>query len=167
MSKNVTFDFVINKKNNTIKISREFAANISLVWEAHTNSEILDKWWAPKPWKARTKYMNFTEGGSWLYAMIGPNGEEHWSLAEYTQVEFEKKYTGIDGFTDTEGKINIDMPQSKWVVNFTDKGDITLVEFMINYPDLIQLERTIQMGFKEGLSVAMEGLDELLASNKK
>ncbi len=99
--------------------------------------------------------------------MIGPNGEEHWSLAEYTQVEFEKKYTGIDGFTDTEGKINIDMPQSKWVVNFTDKGDITLVEFMINYPDLIQLERTIQMGFKEGLSVAMEGLDELLASNKK
>ena len=64
MSKNVTFDFVINKKNNTIKISREFAANISLVWEAHTNSEILDKWWAPKPWKACTKYMNFTEGGS-------------------------------------------------------------------------------------------------------
>lgn len=56
------------------------------------------------------------------------------------------------------------MPQSKWELNFTDKGDLTLVEFLITYPDLAQLETTIQMGFKEGLSMAMEGLDELFAS---
>jgi hypothetical protein len=56
------------------------------------------------------------------------------------------------------------MPQSKWEVIFTDKGDITLVEFMITYPNLAQLETTIQMGFKEGLPMAMEGLDELLTN---
>lgn len=165
MSKNLNYDFVVNKDNNTIKISREFAANISLVWDAYTKSEILDKWWAPKPWKARTKKMDFREGGSWLYAMVGPAGEEHWALAEYQQVEFQKKFTGLDGFTDEEGNINKAMPQSKWEVNFTDKGDITLVEFMITYPDLAQLEATIQMGFKEGLSMAMENLDELLLSS--
>lgn len=77
MSKNLNFDFVVNKDNNTIKISREFAAHISLVWDAYTTSEILDKWWAPKPWKARTKKMDFRVGGSWLYAMVGPAGEEH------------------------------------------------------------------------------------------
>ena len=165
MSKNLNYDFVVNKDNNTIKISREFAANISLVWDAYTKSEILDKWWAPKPWKARTKKMDFREGGSWLYAMVGPAGEEHWALAEYQQVEFQKKFTGLDGFTDEEGNINKAMPQSKWEVNFTDKGDITLVEFMITYPDLAQLEATIQMGFKEGLSMAMENLDDLLLSS--
>lgn len=60
------------------------------------------------------------------------------------------------------------MPQSKWNVTFTDKGDeLTLVEFAISYGDLAQLEATIQMGFKEGLSMAMEGLDELLPTLKK
>lgn len=166
MNKYLNYDFVVNKDNNNIKISREFAANISLVWDAYTKSDILDKWWAPKPWKARTKKMDFREGGSWLYAMVGPAGEEHWALAEYIEIEFQKKFTGLDGFTDADGNINKSMPQSKWEVIFTDKGDITLVEFMITYPNLAQLETTIQMGFKEGLSMAMEGLDELLTKLK-
>ena len=56
--------------------------------------------------------------------------------------------------------------KSKWEVNFADEGQVTLVEFHIAYDDLAQLEATIQMGLKEGLTMAtMEGLDELLASN--
>jgi hypothetical protein len=41
------------------------------------------------------------------------------------------------------------------------------VQTKITYPDLSQLEATIQMGFKEGLTMAMENLDELLPSLKK
>jgi uncharacterized protein YndB with AHSA1/START domain len=110
--------------------------------------------------------MDLREGGSWPYAMVGLSGEEHWALAEYIEMEFQKKFTGLDGFTDADGNLNIAMPQSKWEVNFTDKGDITLVEFMITYPNLAQLETTIHMGFKEGLTMAMEGLDELLTKLK-
>jgi hypothetical protein len=87
-------------------------------------------------------------------------------LTEYIKIEFQKKFTSLDGFTDADGNINKSMPQSKWEVIFTDKGDITLVEFMITYPNLAQLETTIQMGFKEGLSMAMEGLDQLLTKLK-
>jgi hypothetical protein len=36
------------------------------------------------------------------------------------------------------------MPQSKWNVTFTDKGEeLTLVEFTISYDDLEQLEAII------------------------
>ena len=69
MSFNLAFDFSVNKENNTINVKRVFAAALPLVWDAYTNSEILDQWWAPKPWKARTKTMDFREGGHWLYAM--------------------------------------------------------------------------------------------------
>ena len=78
MSTNLAFDFSVNKETNTITVKREFAAELSLVWDAYTKSEILDQWWAPKPWKARTKTMEFREGGYWHYAMVGPAGEEHW-----------------------------------------------------------------------------------------
>ncbi|MFN5417545.1 MAG: SRPBCC domain-containing protein, partial [Flavobacteriia bacterium] len=64
---NLAFDFTINKENNTVMVKREFAANLELVWEAWTNPEILDLWWAPKPYKTETKSMDFREGGRWLY----------------------------------------------------------------------------------------------------
>ena len=167
MTTNLAFDFSIDRENKTIKVKREFAAELPVVWDAYTKSEILDQWWAPKPWKARTKKMDFREGGHWLYAMVGPEGQEHWAVANYKTIQVQKKFTGLDAFADAEGNINKDMPQSKWDVTFTDKGQVTLVEFHITYEDLAQLEATLQMGFKEGLSMAMEGLDELLPSLKK
>ena len=166
MSKNLAFDFSVNKENKTITVKREFAAELPLVWDAYTKSEILDQWWAPKPWKARTKSMDFRDGGHWHYAMIGPEGEEHWALANYKNIQIQKKFTGLDAFADAHGNINKDLPQSKWDVNFIDKGPITLVEFHITYDDLAQLEETLKMGFKEGLTMAMEGLDELFDSLK-
>ncbi|MES2512919.1 MAG: SRPBCC domain-containing protein [Bacteroidota bacterium] len=167
MKHNLTVDFSVNKENNTITVKREFAADVALVWDAYTKSEILDQWWAPKPWKAKTKTMDFREGGHWLYAMVGPQGEEHWSRADYQTVKSQKTFTGVDGFTDENGTINKEMPQSKWEVTFTGKGDVTLVEFQITFPDLTQLEETIKMGFKEGLLSAMENLDALLPSLQK
>jgi uncharacterized protein YndB with AHSA1/START domain len=167
MNVNLAFDFSVDKENKTITVKREFDAEVALVWDAYTKSEILDQWWAPKPWKARTKTMDFREGGHWHYAMVGPEGEEHWALANYKKIEPRKAFTGLDAFADAEGKVNEQMPQSKWEVSFTDKGQITLVQIHISYDDLAQLETTIQMGFKEGLSMAMEGLDELLPSLKK
>jgi uncharacterized protein YndB with AHSA1/START domain len=167
MTSNLTFDFSVDRENNSIAVKREFAAALPLVWDAYTKSEILDKWWAPKPWKAKTKTMDFREGGHWLYAMVGPNGEEHWAVASYKSIQHHKKFTGQDAFADAEGNVNQQMPQSEWDVSFTAKGSSTLVEFIITYGDLSQLETTLQMGFKEGLSMAMENLDALLPSLKK
>ena len=164
MSTNLAFDFTVNKEAKTITVKREFAAALPLVWDAYTKSEILDKWWAPKPWKARTKSMDFREGGSWLYAMVGPEGEEHWGIANYSAIQHQKSFTVTDAFTDAEGNINKAMPQAKWEVTFTSQGAGTLVQLLISYDDLAQLEATIQMGFKEGLGMAMEGLDEVLAA---
>lgn len=157
-------DFSVNKTNNTITIKREFAAELPLVWDAFTKSEILDQWWAPKPWKARTKTMDFREGGHWLYAMVGPEGEEHWGYTQYQSIQVHKCFAGTDGFSDAEGNVNAELPQSKWENTFKDNGDETLVAIEVVYNDLAQLEATIQMGFKEGLTMALEGLDEVLAA---
>ncbi|MBX7051317.1 MAG: SRPBCC domain-containing protein [Flavobacteriales bacterium] len=162
MSQHVIFEFVVDKDNKTITVKRSFAAERSLIWDAYTKPEIMDQWWAPKPWKARTKTMDFREGGYWHYAMLGPEGEEHWALAKYIKIQPIESFTAFDAFADADANINESMPQSEWEASFTDMGEQTLVSFVIRYNDLAQLEATIAMGFKEGLSMAMEGLDELL-----
>jgi len=163
MSLTLFFDFTVDKANNTINIKREFAGNRALVWDCYTKSEILDQWWMPHPWKSRTKSMDFREGGRWHYAAVGPNGEEHWSITSYVKIEPQKMFIANDGFGDANGNINPKMPQSKWTMNFSDRGKNTLVHGIMQFPDLAQLEQTIAMGFKEGLTMAMENLDAMLA----
>lgn len=166
MSTNSSYDFSVNKKEKSITVKRVFAAERSIVWDAFTKRELLDQWWAPKPWKARTKSIDFREGGHWHYAMVGPDGEEHWALVDYFQIEPQKCFCGLDAFADEKGLVNKDLPQSNWEVAFTDKGSETMVQFDITYDDLAQLEATIQMGFKEGLAMALDGLDEVLNTMK-
>jgi uncharacterized protein YndB with AHSA1/START domain len=166
MSKTLFYDFDVDKKSNVINIKREFAADRATVWDAYTKSEILDQWWAPKPWKAKTKKQEFREGGQWLYAMTGPNGEEHWAITTYTGIEPKSKFTATDAFSDKDGKINPEMPQSKWVMNFSDMGENTMFHGVMIFSDLAQLEQTIAMGFKEGLAMAMENLDKLIANKQ-
>jgi len=163
MSITLFFDFTVDKQNNSINIKREFAADRPTVWDCYTKSEILDQWWMPLPWKSRTKSMDFREGGSWLYAAVGPNGEEHWSIATYTKIIPRELFLANDAFCDADGNIIPSMPQSKWSMHFSDMGKNTLVHGIMQFPDLAQLEQTIAMGFKEGLTMAMENLDALLA----
>ena len=156
-------DFTIDKTTNTINIKREFAGNRALVWDCYTKSEILDQWWMPHPWKSRTKLMDFREGGRWHYAAVGPNGEEHWALASYVKIDPLKMFMAKDAFCDADANINPELPQSTWTMNFTDMGENTLVHGIMQFTDLAQLEQTIAMGFKEGLTMAMENLDKMLA----
>lgn len=166
MINSLMMDFVVNKENHTITVKREFAAELPLVWDAFTKSEILDQWWAPKPWRARTAAMDFKEGGAWHYAMVGPDGEEHFAIATYKKIQHHKSYTGIDAFTDAAGNINKELPQATWEVGFEKKADHTLVSFRILYANLDQLEAILKMGFKEGFTLALGNLDELLAAKK-
>jgi uncharacterized protein YndB with AHSA1/START domain len=163
MSMTLFFDFTIDKQNNIINIKREFAADRSIVWDCYTKSEILDKWWMPLPWRSRTKSMDFSEAGKWHYAAVGPNGEEHWSITTYVKIEPQQLFLANDAFGDADGNINDAMPKSKWTMNFSDMGMNTLVHGIMQFPDLAQLEQTIAMGFKEGLTMAMKNLDAMLA----
>lgn len=160
--KNLHFEFTVNKENNTISVTREFAANLNLVWDAWTQSELLDQWWAPKPFKVVTKAQNFTEGGHWLYAMISPDNEAHWCRADYKKIEPHNNYSLLDGFCDENGNLNTDFPRSFWTNKFTQTNATTTVNITIAYDSLADLEKFVALGFKEGFTMCIGNLDELL-----
>ncbi|RPI65216.1 MAG: SRPBCC domain-containing protein, partial [Ignavibacteriales bacterium] len=103
-------EFNKDLKNKKIYVKREFNASPEDVWNAWTNSELLDQWWAPKPWKAKTKSMDFREGGSWLYAMVGPDGTENFARVDYEKINPYKSFAGYDSFCDKKGNINTEPP---------------------------------------------------------
>ncbi|WP_294820139.1 SRPBCC domain-containing protein [uncultured Flavobacterium sp.] len=165
--KNLNFDFTVNKETNTVHVTKDFNADASLVWDVFTRPELLDQWWAPQPWKSETKTMDFTEGGRRLYAMVGPEGERHWAIADFTSITPKTNFKYLDAFTDADGNLNDEMPRSDWSLDFIDKGDTTTVDIQIRHKNLADLEMVIQMGFKEGFSMTLNSLDELFEKLKK
>ena len=162
MTSNLLFDFTVDKTTNTVFVNRAFEADRSLVWDAFTKQEILDQWWAPKPWVSRTKFMDFKVGGRRLYAMVSPEGEEHWSIQEYTSISPKTNFKLKSAFTDKDENINEEMPGSTWDLNFTDAEGITTVSISIKEKSLASLEQIIKMGFKEGFTMTLNYLETLL-----
>ncbi len=167
MKKNLLFDFSVDKARRTIHVTREFNADVGLVWKAWTTAELLDQWWAPSPWRAETKVMDFRKGGMWLYAMVGPGGEKHWSRNDYTDIVREKSFSSLDSFSDENGTINHAMPQTDWTKEFSEADGRTTVEVNCRLKSLEDLEKLIEMGFQEGFTQGLNQLEELLGSLQK
>ncbi|MES2573497.1 MAG: SRPBCC domain-containing protein [Bacteroidota bacterium] len=167
MNSNLQFDFLVDKKKNTITVRREFLADQQLVWDCYTKQELLDQWFAPKPLITKTKSMDFSEGGHWHYAMVEPNGTEYWGWSTFLEIKPIDYYTSTDAFTNEAGEINTDLPQAKWIVSFSAKGENAVVETVVTYNSPEDLETVIQMGMKDGLTSTLERLDELLLTLKK
>jgi uncharacterized protein YndB with AHSA1/START domain len=149
--------------NKKLFVVREFYGTPKQVWKAWTESELLDKWWAPRPWKARTKKMDFREGGTWLYCMEGPAGEQHWCRADYQSITPNKSFAIVNGFCDENGNKTSDLPDMYWRTEFSKSGVGTKVKVEITFASEADLEKIIEMGFKEGFTAAHSNLDELLA----
>ena len=167
MNGHLQFDFLANKENNTLTIRREFKASRALVWDCYTKSELLDQWFAPTPLTTKTKSMDFREGGHWHYAMVEPDGNEYWNYTDYLTIKPIDNYTSLDAFCNEAGDINKDLPRAYWLVSFSDKGDNALVETVVTYNSLADLETVIQMGVEQGLASTLDKLDTLLLTLTK
>jgi uncharacterized protein YndB with AHSA1/START domain len=156
------FNFEADKANNQIHLSRAFLAGKDLVWDAWTKPELLDQWWAPKPYQTKTKSMDFSDGGRWLYCMVSPSNEVHCCCADYSNIKPQNSYQALDAFCDEEGILNPAFPRANWSVTFHAEEQQTLVKITITYEQLSDLEKIIELGFKEGFTMAMENLDQYL-----
>ena len=162
MKNDLLFDFTVDKASQTVSITREFDAELPLVWDAFTKQEILDQWVAPKPWSCKTKYMDFKVGGRRFYAMVSPEGQERWSIQEYTSIEPMTHFKMYNAFADKEG--NPELPGSEWAYHFSEQNGITTVRIIITNESLARLEKMIEMGFVQGFKMSIDNLEKLLAT---
>lgn len=162
MKNNLLEDFTVDKTTKTVFVTREFAADLNLVWDAFTKKEILDQWWAPKPYVAKTKHMDFTVGGRRFYAMVSPEGHEGWQVQRYTSISPKTNFKYFSAFADKEE--NLSLPGSDWDFSFSETNGVTKVSITIKNESLERMEKMIEMGFKEGFAATLDSLGELLAS---
>ncbi len=164
---NLLFDFTVDKATATIYVTREFAADLDLVWDAFTKAEILDQWMGPKPWRVQTKEMDFRVAGRWLYTMISDENVKptRYSLAEFIEIQPKSSFTTKNSFSDENGNhADSGFTFSITKNSFKAVGEKTTVQIVKKMESLAQLEQFIAMGYKEGLAMGMNNLDEYFLS---
>lgn len=164
MKNNLLFDFTVDKATRMVFVKREFNAGLSLVWDAFTKQEILDQWWAPKPWTSKTKYMDFKVGGRRFYAMVSPDGQESWQIQDFTSISPKTNFKYLSVFADKDE--NPHLPGSNWDLNFSEQNGITKVSISIHNESLERMEKMLEMGFKEGFTATLNYLEQLLITVK-
>jgi len=159
------FDFTVDKATKTVYITREFNAELSLVWDAFTTPEILDQWWAPKPFESKTKEMEFKVGGRRFYAMVSPEGQAMWQLQQYTSITPKTNFKFLSVFADKDE--NPFLPGSVWDLHFKESNGITKVSISIYNESLERMEKMIEMGFREGFIMTLNELANLLSTSNQ
>ena len=162
MKTSLLFEFTVDKASKTVFVNREFDAGLSLVWDAFTQKEILDQWWAPKPYASKTKVMDFKVGGRRFYAIVSPEGQERWAIQKYTSITPKSNFKLFNVFADKDE--NPELPGSDWDYTFSEQNGITKVSISIYNESLERMEKMIEMGFTEGFKVSMNNLENLLAT---
>lgn len=159
-------EFIVNKETKTVTITKDFDAPRDLVWDAYTRPELLDQWWAPKPFASRTKVMDFTVGGKRVYAMVSPEGVERWAVQKYTSITPKTNFKFFNAFADENE--NLQLPGSDWDLNFSEQDGTTTVSVSIYNESLERMERIIaDGGFRTGTEMQLQNLDQLLATLAK
>ena len=158
-------EFNVDKATKMVTIVKEFDAPRDLVWDAYTKPELLDQWWAPKPFASRTKIMEFREGGRRFYAMVSPEGQERWAVQEYKSITPKTNFKFFNTFADENE--NRELPGSDWDLNFIEQNGKTKVSISIYNESLERLERMVKTGFVEGTEAQFKNLEDLLANIKR
>ncbi len=148
--------------NRKIIVTSQFNAALDVIWDAFTNSATLEKWLAPEPYVAVTKAMVFKEGGYWLYYMISPEGQKHWSISMYKNIGVNKTFEASDAFCDENGIIDTSLPQLEWHFDFSEEDGVIHVETTISLESEEIMRQLLEMKFEEGYRMSLRQLQKLL-----
>jgi len=75
------------------------------VWQAWTDPEHIKRWWGPKDFTAPSIESDFREGGKYLWAMKGPDGQEYWSTGTFNEIVPMERLVVTDSFADEKGNV--------------------------------------------------------------
>lgn len=152
-------------------ITKAFNARRSELWKAWTEPESVTKWWGPRNFTAPFVKNNLEEGGTYLYCMRSPEGEDVWSTGTYKKIVPMEEIVSTDSFADEEGNIvpasdygiSGDWPlELKVTVTFQDEDGKTKLSIQHQgFPDK-ENKDLAEAGWKESL----EKLEEYLKTNK-
>lgn len=150
-------------ENLTLTITSEFTAGVERVWQIWEDPRQLERWWGPPTWPATFDIFDFTPGGRADYFMTGPDGTRSYGWWVFTAIDGPTSLQLNDGFADQNREPVAEMGQAAMDVSLMADGGTTVMRVRTTFADTEQMQKMLEMGMEEGMTLAMGQIDALLA----
>lgn len=154
---------VIDRMNNTVHISRTYAAGVDRAWWAWTDPEAISRWWGPQGWVATVYEMDVRPGGRWRF-QIGPvdgSAAAVRGVAIYNVVVPCAELAYDDAFADEAWQ-----PEGTDIfptrVTFAAAGTGCTVDIAASFPNGAALQRAVERQMADGYAEALDRLGSVL-----
>ena len=157
----------IDREALTLTVTAEFIATPERVWQLWADPRQLERWWGPPGWPASFPRYEFEPGGEARYSMTGPEGESSVAWFRFTAIDEPRRIELVDGFAGEDGEPTDAMPSMRMVVDIEPSGGsdgtVTVMSIRTIFDSIEDLEQITSMGMVEGMTAAMNQIDELVA----
>lgn len=154
---------VIDRTNNTVHISRTYAAGVDRAWWAWTDPEAISRWWGPRGWAATVYEMDVRPGGRWRFQIAPMDGSAAAvrGVATYSVVVPCAELAYDDTFAD-----EVWQPDGTGTfpttVTFAAGGTGCTVDVAASFPNCEALQRAVELQMTDGYAEALDRLDSVL-----
>jgi uncharacterized protein YndB with AHSA1/START domain len=158
--------FTVNKETLESTMERTFDASVELLWKAHTDKELMGKWWGPNDYEVIVDEYDAKKGGKWRISHKGKDekGEEatYAFHGEFLDVKEPEHITWTFNFEPIGPGHEITE-----TITFTDLGvRKTKLSTVSHYKSLEDLEGMLQSGMEDGANQTWDKLEGLVMSMK-
>jgi uncharacterized protein YndB with AHSA1/START domain len=153
----------IYSEGGDLVYERVFDAPRELVWQAHTDPELVPVWWGPRGYRTRVEEMDVRPGGAWRYVQLGEDGSEYVFYGEYVEIVPPERIRWTFMF-DVEGVGPQGGPET---LTLEDLGDgRTLMRAVSHMGNEEAIDAALATGMIQGAIETWDRLDELLVERR-
>lgn len=138
---------------------REFDAPRELVWKAHTDANLIPRWWGPRRHATRVDEMDVRVGGKWRFTSVDRDGNEFAFYGEYLEVVPPEKISWTFLF-EIEGVGEQGGPETMTLEDLGGGRTLLRAVSHMGSPDAI--DAALGTGMVEGAIETWDRLEELL-----
>ena len=151
-----------------VRVTRDFKAPRELVWRAHTEPKLFQRWIGGYPgWSMPVCEMDVRPGGKYRWSWRSDDdGKEFGFHGDYREVDAPGKIVQAEYFD--PGSFGGAMPTNTPAIihtTFTETNGITTLVVLMDYGSKEARDAAVSTGMTDGMETSYERLDTLVASS--
>jgi uncharacterized protein YndB with AHSA1/START domain len=149
-----------------VRVTRDFAAPRTLVWQAHTDPKLVKRWMlGPPGWSMPVCEMDVRPGGKYRWRWRSDeNGAEFGFFGDFREVDEPAKLVHAEHYDpgDVGGAMDVSQP-AIIQTRFSEKDGITSLEMIMTFASKEIRDAAVSTGMTDGMEMGYERLDALFA----
>ena len=148
-----------------VRVTRDFKAPRKLVWQAHTEPKLFQRWIGGYPgWSMPVCEMDVRPGGKYRWRWRSDeDGKEFGFHGDYREVDAPGKMVHAEYYD--PGDFGGAMPTNNPAIirtTFTEKNGVTTLVTLMDYGSKEARDAAVSTGMTDGMETSYERLDKLL-----